>query len=74
MDYKTTGIRYLVQQGGKNLSWSVESGVSLIEQDGLFFKDLAAVERHREDVAFDLEHYVDDFGNRYDYGFGLNGF
>ena len=37
-------------------------------------KDMATVERHREDVAFDLEPYVDEFGNRYDYGFGLNGF
>lgn len=41
MEYKTTGIRYLVQEGGKNLSWSEESGVRLIEQDGLYFKDLA---------------------------------
>ena len=41
MEYKTTGIRYLVQEGGKNLSWSEESGVRLMEQDGLYFKDLA---------------------------------
>lgn len=37
-------------------------------------KDMATVEQHREDVAFDLDPYVDEFGNRYDYGFGLNGF
>ena len=41
MEYKTTGIRFLRQPGGKNLSWSEDSGVTLIEEDGLFFKDLA---------------------------------
>ena len=35
-------------------------------------KDMETVERHCEDVAFDLEPYVDECGNRYDYGFGLN--
>ena len=35
-------------------------------------KDMATVERHREDVAFDLEPYEDECGNRYDYGFGLH--
>lgn len=35
-------------------------------------KDMATVERHREDVAFDLESDVDELGNRYDYG--LNGY
>ena len=41
MTHKTTGIRYLSQPGGKNLSWSEDSGVALLEQNGLFFKDLA---------------------------------
>ena len=41
MTHKTTGIRYLSQPGGKNLSWSEDSGIALLEQDGLFFKDLA---------------------------------
>ena len=35
-------------------------------------KDMSTVERHCEDVAFDLEAYVDECGNKYDYGFGLN--
>lgn len=35
-------------------------------------KDMATVERHCEDVAFDLEPYTDECGNRYDYGFGLH--
>ena len=33
-------IRRLEQPGGKNLSWSNESGVQLIEKDGFCFKDL----------------------------------
>lgn len=41
MKYKTGGIRYLSQPVGKDLSWSEASGVTLIQQDGLFFKDLA---------------------------------
>ena len=41
MEYKTPGIRCLTQEGGKALSWSEESGVRLMEQDGLYFKDLA---------------------------------
>ena len=35
-------------------------------------KDMETVERHQEDVAFDLEVYKDEAGNCYDYGFGLN--
>lgn len=35
------GIHILEQPGGKRLSWAEGSGVSLIEQDGLKFKDLA---------------------------------
>ena len=35
-------------------------------------KDMETVERHQEDVAFDLEVYKDETGNCYDYGFGLN--
>ena len=30
------------------------------------------VERHCEDVAFDLEPYVDGEGHSYDYGYGLD--
>ena len=41
MEYKIPGIRCLTQEGGKTLSWSEESGVRLMEQDGLYFKDLA---------------------------------
>ena len=32
---------------------------------------METVERHCEDVADDMEAYVDVCGNRYDYGFGL---
>ena len=35
------GIVRLEQANGKTLAWSESSGVELIEQDGLFFKDLA---------------------------------
>ena len=41
MNYKTKGIRSLSQPGGRNLSWSEQSGVTLMERDGFFFKDLA---------------------------------
>lgn len=41
MKYKAKGIRFLSQPGGRDLSWSEESGVTLLERDGLFFKDLA---------------------------------
>ena len=34
--------------------------------------DMETVENHREDVPFDLKCHVDEMGNRYDYGFGLN--
>ena len=43
MDRKETvfeGVRRLVQEGGKNLSWHESSGVKLLEKDGLLFKDL----------------------------------
>lgn len=45
MDYKAPGIRYLTQQGGESLAWSEDSGVKLLEQDGLYFKDLARTGR-----------------------------
>lgn len=32
---------------------------------------METVERHCEDVADDMEAYMDDCGNRYEYGFGL---
>ena len=35
-------------------------------------RDMETVEKHREDVAFDLEAYIDEEGNCYDYGFGLD--
>lgn len=35
-------------------------------------KDMSTVERHCEDVAFDLEPCTDECANRYDYGFGLH--
>lgn len=35
---------------------------------------METVERHCEDVADDMEAYVDECGNRYDYGFGLRGY
>lgn len=41
MNYKTKGIRSLSQPSGRNLSWSEQSGVTLMERDGFFFKDLA---------------------------------
>lgn len=35
-------------------------------------RDMDTVERHCEDVAFDLEPYVDGEGHSYDYGYGLD--
>ena len=35
-------------------------------------KDMDTVEKHCEDVPFDLEVHVDEFGHAYDYGFGMN--
>ena len=66
MEYKTTGIRYLVQEGGKNLSWSEESGVSLIEQDGLYFKDLARTGKllPHEDWRLDSRTRAEDLASR----------
>jgi beta-glucosidase len=34
--------------------------------------NMATVEKQAEDVAHDLECYVDDQGNKYDFAFGLN--
>ena len=34
-------------------------------------RDMETVERHCEDVPFDLDVYVDECGNAYDFGFGL---
>ena len=34
--------------------------------------DMKTVELQKEDVAFDMEPYVDSCGNIYDFGFGLN--
>ena len=34
-------------------------------------RDMETVERHCEDRALDLEPHVDEFGNAYDYGFGI---
>jgi len=35
-------------------------------------KDMAAVERHNEDVSFDIEPYTDECNNTYRFAFGLN--
>jgi beta-glucosidase len=35
-------------------------------------KDMATVDRHFEDVSFDIEPYVDSEGNSYDFAYGLN--
>jgi len=35
-------------------------------------KDMEAVERHNEDIPFDIEPYRDSCGNSYDFAFGLN--
>lgn len=35
-------------------------------------KDMETVERQQEDVAFDMECYVDSQGHRYDFGYGMN--
>ncbi len=35
-------------------------------------KDMETVEKHCEDVPFDMEAYTDSTGNTYDFGFGLN--
>lgn len=66
MEYKTTGIRYLVQEGGKNLSWGEESGVRLIEQDGLYFKDLARTGKllPYEDWRLDSRIRAEDLASR----------
>ncbi len=34
-------------------------------------RDMAAVEAHCEDKALDIAPYVDEFGNAYDFGFGV---
>ena len=34
-------------------------------------RDMETVERHCEDMPLDMEPYVDEMGNRYDFGFGL---
>ncbi len=34
-------VRYVKNPGGPTLGYSEESGVGIIEQDGLFFKDLS---------------------------------
>ena len=35
-------------------------------------RDMETVEKHQEDVAFDMEAYIDEEVNCYDYGFGLD--
>lgn len=35
-------------------------------------QNMRAVEEQKEDVAFDMECYVDSEGHRYDFGYGLN--
>lgn len=35
-------------------------------------KDMDTVEKHCEDLPFDLEPYTDTLGNMYDYGYGLD--
>jgi beta-glucosidase len=35
-------------------------------------KDMSSVEKHCEDVPFDISPYEDSCGNRYDFAFGLN--
>ena len=35
-------------------------------------KDMAAVEKHCEDLPFDIEPYKDEAGNSYDFAYGLN--
>ena len=35
------GVRRLTQPGGPTLAWHEDSGISPIEIDGLFFKDMA---------------------------------
>ena len=39
---------------------------------GLTLKDMETVEAQSEDRALDMEPHVDEAGNSYDYGFGLN--
>ena len=69
MDRKETvfeGVRRLVQEGGKTLSWHESSGVKLLEKDGLLFKDL---ERSGEllpyeDWRLSPEERADDLARR----------
>ncbi len=35
-------------------------------------KDMKTVECQKEDVAFDMECYVDSEGHTYDFGYGMN--
>ena len=44
----------------------------VIEQDGCYFRDMEEVERHFEDMPFDMRAYTDTNGNCYDFGFGLD--
>ena len=34
--------------------------------------NMETVERHCEDLPFDMEPYADSAGHRYDFGFGMN--
>jgi len=35
-------------------------------------KDMDTIEKHNEDISFDMEPYQDECGGRYDYAYGLN--
>ena len=43
----------------------------LFAEVGGGIRDMETVERHCEDMPLDMEPYVDEMGNRYDFGFGL---
>ena len=59
-------IRRLNNPGGKALAWSESSGVSLIEQDGLFFKDLERCGRllPYEDWRLSAQERAEDLAER----------
>lgn len=60
------GIIRLTQENGKTLAWSETSGVSLIEKDGLFFKDLAQTGEllPYEDWRLPVEERAKDLASR----------
>lgn len=66
MKTEKNGILRLTQENGKTLAWSKESGVTLIEKDGFYFKDLAKTGEllPYEDWRLPVEERAKDLASR----------